>query len=394
MKTTPLLAALLLLIVLVSAACAEEGVTLRFQFTPGDTRSYDLNVTGGGQVVIAGTPMGDMTVPLDMVVNGAFDLITREVDLEGNGHLGLKLGAFAMEITAMGQTQHMVMDLEKGKFTVEGKDVTPPGAGPGAAPGAPPGLPPGEALDKLVFVMSPRGAPVDLQGMEEFAAAMRQGNPMGMMQPAMMPNVKAMLKDYAPPFPEGPVKPGDTWEQSFKVPMPGQAEPMALTVHYTLEDLGNIGDHQVARIGLAGDWEMKDLPMPPPAAGQPAPGKIDLMTMKTEGQIYFDVTAGAMHSARLALTLEMEMTAAAPQPPPPPEVEKPEQPGAGGPAPAPEEDQGNQPGAAGAPANGDQPPPAAPPAGDNQNQIKISLKNMKLYYNVFPHGGQPAAGEG
>ncbi len=378
MKTTVPLAVLLLLLVLATAACAEEAVTLRYQFTPDDTRTYDLHVTGGGQIVIAGTPMGEMTVPLDMIVNGAFDLIAREVDPEGNGHLGLKLGSLAMEIAAMGQTMHMVMDQGKGKFTVDGKVVTPPGAGPGAAPAGPPGLPPAGALDKLTFVMSPRGALVDMQGLEEFAATMGQANSLG-----MMPDLKGMLKGYSPAFPEGPVKPGDTWEQSFTMPMPGQAEPMPLTVHYTLEEIGNIGDHQMARIGMVGDWEMKDLPMQPPAEGKPALGKIDLMAMNAEGQIYFDVTAGTMHSARLALAMEMEMTATRSQPPPASEVEKPEQPGAGGPPPPPEEGQGDEPPAAGTPPDGD--PPAAA-GGQDEKQIKISLKNMKLYYSVVPHG--------
>ncbi len=344
----------LTLLVLVAAAQAQEGVILRYQFLPDESRTYDLNVTGGGQIGISGMPMGELALPLDLIINGAFEMVTRDVDAEGNGHLRVNIGPMAMAVTVLGRTTHVVMDLGKGTLLLDGKEVKLPER-------AEAGMTAGAALSKLTFVMSPQGGLVDVEGMEEFLAAMREAGPMGAMSPAMMPNLKEMLKGYSPLFPEGPVAPGEGWEQAFRFPIPGQPEPALLSIKYVLEKMGDIGGHKIARIGFSGEWELKDLPLQAPAEGQPSPGKIDLMAMQTEGQIYFDVTAGFLHSVRMALAMDMEMTTTAPLGPPVAQG----QPGAAGP-----------------------PPPEGEPEGGT-----VRLKGMKLYYNLYPRGGVSAAAE-
>lgn len=371
----------LLLLVLVAAASAQETATLRYQFNPDEVLSYTMNVTGGGRVVVGGTPLGEFAVPLDMIVNGAFDLLIKDVDDEGNGHLGLRLGEMNMAVTALGRTMRVAMDLEKGTFTVDGQAVPfPPRRGPGGEAPAEPPVAPGEAISKLSFVMSPRGALLNVEGLEEFAAALRQGNPMGAMNPMAIPNVAEMLKGYAPAFPEGELAAGDTWEQTLTFPAAGAAPLQPLTVRYSLEEFGHIGDHQVVRIGMKGDWEARDLPMQAPAgvAGPVAGGKLDLLAMAVEGELYFDTTAGAMHTARLAVTMNMEMSAAAP-PAPPPAAEPvlpPPPPGAAG-APPPEEREAEPVTEAEAPPAEAEVAPAAP-------QMTISIKDLKLYYEVHP----------
>lgn len=336
------------------AAQAQEGVVLRYQFVPDESRLYDLNVTGGGQIGVSGLPWGELALPLELILNGTFEVVTREVDPNGDGHLGVNIGPVALAVTVLGRTMHVAMDLGKGTLLLDGKEVKLPER-------AEAGMTAGAALSKLNFVVSPQGALTDVEGMEEFLATMRQAGPMRAMSPAMLPNFKEMLQGYAPLFPEGPVAPGEGWEQSFRFPVPGQAEPTLLAVKYRLEKLGEIGGHKIARIGVVYDWELQDLPLRPAAEGQPSPGKIERMAMAAEGQIYFDVTAGFLHSVRMAVAMDMEVTTTMPLGPP-----------AG---------QG-QVGAAG-------PPPAEGEPGGG----KVSVKGMKLYYNLYPRGERSAATE-
>lgn len=342
------------LLVWAVAAQAQEGVALRYQFLPGESRVYDLNVTGGGQIGLSGLPMGELALPVDMIINGAFEVVTREVDPNGDGHLGVNVGPIAMAVTVLGRSVHVAMDLQKGMLLVDGKEVKLPER-------AEAGMTAGAALSKLTFVMSPQGGLTDVEGMEDFLAAVRQAGPRGAMSPAMMPNFKEMLKGYSPLFPEKPVAPGEGWEQLFRFPVPGQTEPTPLSIKYNLEKLGAIGGHKIARIGLAYDWELKDLPLQAPAEGQPSPGKIDRMAMASEGQLYFDVTAGFLHSVRMAVAMDMEMTTTMPLGPPVGQGQV----GAGGPPRAEGEPQGG----------------------------KVSIKGMKLYYNLYPRGERSAATE-
>jgi hypothetical protein len=364
MKATAAAASLFLaLVVLGGAARADDAVLLRFKFTPGETRSYVLNVTGSGQMEMSGSPLGEFKIPLDMTLNGSFDLLTRAVEADGSGDLGVHMGVFGVDMTIMGQPTHMTMDLEKGKYTVDGKEMPAPGAGAGGA------APQGVDLSKLTVVLSPQGKVKDLQGLEELLAALPKGGPMMLPGGGALPNIKEMLKDYPPLLPAGPVAPGATWEQSVKLALPGLTEATPMIGKYTLEKLGQMNGHQVARIGYTTDYQLNNLTLPAPAPAAPgaapgtpgaAPGptgaeKINSLTVRVKGQMYFDVTGGFVHSVHLEMVMGMEMIVPPPQPP-----------------------------AGAAPAAGDEPAtPAAP--------VKMAMKDVKLYYNLYPQGGESAA---
>ncbi len=359
-----LIAALGLLLAVGVAAWAQESILLRYQFNPEETRAYDLNVTGGGRVVLSLPQLGDMNLPLAMTINGSFEMHTQGVDTEGNGEVSVSLGEMALEVAVMDRVMHLTLDLEKGKALVDGREVALPGAEAGE----------GSALSKLIFVLSPRGQLLDVQGVEEFAAALRRLNPAGPLSPvnpANLVNLKQMLQGYSPELPEGPVKPGDTWVQTMQVPLPGRAEPAEMSTEFLLQKIGEIGGHRIARIGLLSAWTIKDLPLPAAAPDRPSPGRLDSLAIAAEGQIYHDADAGFLHSARLAVTMDMDLTGTPPA----------------GPLPLPAGDQAgaapNPPGAGGQAPAGTENPPAP----------KISLKDLRLFYNIYPKGGVSAAAE-
>jgi hypothetical protein len=318
------------------ATPAPQAVLLRCKFTSDQVRSYDLSVTGQGQMAMAGAQ-----IPLNMTVGGSFDVLTRAVSADGSGHIGLHLAPLTMDMTVMGNVMHMTVDVEKGTFMLNGQPMQAPGAG--AAGAAPRG---GLDLSKLTLVLNPRGQVTDVQGLETLLASLPASG--GRVPGAeMLPLIGGMLKNNAMALPEGPVAVGATWEQPLTFTMPGGLVVPLATTKSTLEKIAVINGEQFARIGSTANCRLTNLPLPV-APGQPGGGTINGLTTQVQAETYFDVTAGYMHSAHVEVTLDMTLTTV--------------------------------PGAGTAPAGGGQP-------------MQLSIQGLKLYYNIYPHGGESAAAQ-
>jgi len=286
------------------AVQAEESVLLRYQFTPGQVWAYDLNVTGGGHIELTGMPlMGEVSLPLTLNMNMPLEVITREVDTEGNGRLGLHLERLAVEIVAMNKTTHAVVDFGQGEITARGETIPFPNVQMAGA------------LQNLSFVMSPRGKVLAVEGLEEFMKLLAgSGMPAGFMGPKDPAQWQQILEAYPPQLPAEPVAIGDSWEQILSIPMVfsgAQVNPPAtdLVIKYTLEKLGQIGGDRVARLGLDGIMELKDVAMPMPGPdGVGAAATLDLLSVLMTGKLYLDLDAGYVHSARLVVTLNMDIS--------------------------------------------------------------------------------------
>lgn len=299
-----LAAGLLVSLALTEVAQAEEAVLLRYKFAPGQVWAYDLNVTGGGRIEISGMPLvGEVSFPLSMIINMPLEVITREVDAEGNGRLSLRLERLGMQVTAREETTQAVVDFDQGEIRAKGETIPFPNVQMGAA------------LQDLSFVMSPRGKVLKVEGFEEFMELLASsGMPGGFMGPKDASQWQQMLEAYPAQLPEQPVAVGYSWEQTVSIPMmfgPQQGElPSAeTTVRYTLEKLGEIGGDRVARIGLDGTMEMSNVEMPMPGReGAGTPAMLDLLSMAMTGQLYLNLDAGYVYSARLRVTLNMDMS--------------------------------------------------------------------------------------
>ncbi len=301
--------AMVLVAVLLSAmAVNAEGVLLRYKFVPQQELAYDFWMVGTGGMNIAGLPpapkQGEMPGQLQMQLeaNASFSLPVTAVDERGNGTLGLEMGPLAMQMQAMGRSFHMTMDLTKGTMKVDGQSIPMP-AGPMQQM-----LP---SFENLSWTISPRGKLVAISGLPDL---MTGGGAMPQMPMfANMADFEKLLKEIPGWLPEDPVAVGDSWDMQMPLPLPGVgADPLPeFAIKYTLERLGEIGGHRIARIGFEGVLEGANLAVPMPAGPTRRPiseaaGDMNMaLTETVDGQIYLDLDAGQMHSARGNVTLDV-----------------------------------------------------------------------------------------
>ncbi len=303
-------AALVVLVVLLAAVAANaEGVLLRYKFVPQQELAYDLWMVGTGGMTIAGLPLapeqGEMPGKLQMQLeaNASFRLPVTAVDEQGNGTLGLAMGPLAMQMQAMGRSFHMAMDLTKGTVKVDGESIPMPAGSMQQM------LP---SFENLSWTISPRGKLVAISGLAELLT--RGGALPQMPMLANMADFQKLLKEIPGWFPEDPVAVGDSWDMQMPLPLPGMgADPLPeFTIKYTLERLGEIGGHRIARIGFEGVLEGAELALPMPAGPaqqqrQAAEGMSMALTETVDGQMYFDLDTGQFYSGRGNVAIDVSL---------------------------------------------------------------------------------------
>ena len=303
-------AAVVVLVVLLAAMAANaEGVLLRYKFVPQQELAYDFWMVGTGGMTIAGLPFppeaGGAPGQLQMQfeANASFSVPVTAVDDQGNGTLGLAMGPLSMQMQAMGKSFHMAMDLTKGTVKVDGETQQLP------EQAMQPML---RLLENLSWTISPRGKLVAISGLPELPSG---GAGMGQMPMfANMGDLEKLLKEIPGWLPEDPVAVGESWDMQMAIPMPGMsADPLPeFAIKYTLEALGEIGGHRIARIGFEGVLEGANLAVPMPAgpAAQEGEAAADMsmaLTETVDGQMYLDLDTGQLHSARGNVALDMSM---------------------------------------------------------------------------------------
>jgi len=301
---------LMVLVVLLAAMVANaEGVLLRYKFVPQQELAYDFWMVGTGGMTIAGLhPAPEQSkmpgkLQMQLETNASVRLPVTAVDEQGNGTLGLEMGPLAMQMEAMGKSFHMAMDLTKGTIEVDGESIPMP-AGPMQQM-----LP---LFENLSWTISPRGKLVAMSGLPELLTG---GGTMPQMPMfANMADLQKLLKEIPGWLPEDPVAVGDSWDMQMPLPLPGMgADPLPeFAIKYTLERLGEIDGHRIARIGFEGVLEGAELAVPMPAGpAQQQPEAAEDMSMAltetVDGQIYFDLDTGQMHSGRGNVAIDVSM---------------------------------------------------------------------------------------
>lgn len=230
------------LLALTFAACANGGVVLRYQMTPGETLAYEVATSGVGTVTAAGR-----TDPLNTDVRFVYEMTCTAVDEEGN-------------LTIRHQVRDLVAQAE-----TAGRQ-----------------LPVSLSVPTITTVIAPTGAVLSSHVEHQPAQPGAPPAPADEQAPFDMGQFIGELR--GPGFPEQAVEPGERWEQALRL-LTQAGQPM-IVKHVT-----RFIDHAMLTgrpcVRLQTEYE---LPLELSLAGA---GLLRLAGKQTGNQIaYFDHEAG------------------------------------------------------------------------------------------------------
>ncbi len=287
----------LLVLLLAAAGGYADGVTLRYKFVPQQQIAYQLWASGTGNVSFSGIPMAgeDQLIREQLQAqfnaNISLNLDVKSVDEQGNGVVSLSVSELRMQGQAMGESGHLVVNLDEGTVEVNGEVAQIPPQGLSQIQGL---------LEQIQITISPQGKVLDIAGLPQLPPSEQTGITVPWQDTESW---QELLASIPAALPEGPVAVGDSWEAAMPIPMPGidVAELPEFAVECTLKKIGEVDGHRVADIGYYGSMEVADLvcPLPGPPGGGAGPPQFNLnLEAIEEGNAYFDLETGQVHSAR------------------------------------------------------------------------------------------------
>lgn len=158
-----------------------------------------------------------------------------------------------------------------------------------------------DALDGAILkeIVSPRGEVIEIKGFEELMAAALKDNPLGRQFAGGGSNKarKFGISELYPVMPKSPVKPGDTWNETFEIALPklGRAKG---TRKYTFAGFDKVGETPTAKITYTTDLTFK---LNLDQGGQQATG--ELSVQKSSGTAQFDPANGRVVNLKSAYTI-------------------------------------------------------------------------------------------
>ncbi len=304
-RTVPVVAVALLALLATGKPVSAEQVLLRHKFFPPRDMVYDFWASGTATIPASPLPQqkpSGMQV-LQPTVNGRLVARIESVNADGNGAVTLQLGWLGMEVTGGERSVHITVDPAQGIMEADGKAI---------------------ALAELQQVLlwlevhkltiSPRGKVVAIAAPGPAPIQPQPERPLPLM---LRPERWQKLLEAAPAWlPERPVQVGDSWGVNMAIPAPARlgAEPIQVSMRYTLQRIGHIDGNRVARIGFDGGISQTGISVPVPWGGQQeqqAASNLRLILDEAlSGQLYFDVDRGQLRSARGDLTVTVRLESA------------------------------------------------------------------------------------
>jgi len=252
-----LLMAMLTLGLSAVVAAAQNGLLLRYKYTPGAVDSYVLKGTLAGAM---SAPGQDGQMPLNGTVDGSYTIKTTSVSDQGVAAQQTTLGRMEVAMDLMGMPTTMVMENGQATVTVNGQPMELPKDMPGmSAFGAP---------IKTKVDTRGRVLDVDLSALGDLGSG---------FDPSMIQEINIL-------FPDGAVSPGQTWSNVTKLPLKikGQSLELRISYAYTFAGVEQYQGKDVARINFKGDGGL---------ASQPG-GAFDRIKQAFSGYELFDYNAG------------------------------------------------------------------------------------------------------
>jgi hypothetical protein len=269
------------------ASGADEPMTLRYKMSEEDALIYRTVTTTSQHSEVAGQEIDTKSEQLDVSLR-----TLKKLDEQGNFHVQTenKQLKIKMSISTVGDYEFDPESGERDTGSVLGAALTPVH----------------ESLNGaiLTFTHTPRGEIVALEGYQELLAGALKDNPLGAQFSSGGTDEAAKLgmDEVFVTMSETPVQPGDTWETSYEVKLPGIGNAVGKRV-YTYEGLEKAGKRTVAKIGVATELSF-DLDIDTGAANTSGTVEIE----ESSGTILFDPEQGQLVSMESKITIVGDFT--------------------------------------------------------------------------------------
>ena len=286
--------AVLLALIAAAAPALAQGVTLRYQWKPGDVHTYRTVVRSAS--TSSGGPRGPET--FEQTLSQTVKLTVAAVNVDGTATLRQSIEAVALEMTtAAGKVAYdsatPVADDADPRVQAMAKTI---------------GAMVGEAIS---VTMAPNGAVRRIDGAARIVTKLVDNLPRDPMAGALAQNIRAMLGDDAlrssieqsfSRLPDQPVSVGDTWtaEQAIGADVTGKIVGKST---FTLKALEGTGDAAVARIAVALALRQENVP----SAGASAVMKIGAAS-KGEGEVAFHTGKGRIDTSNMRTDMPTTVT--------------------------------------------------------------------------------------
>ncbi|HIE53087.1 MAG TPA: hypothetical protein EYP85_15150 [Armatimonadetes bacterium] len=287
-----------------------QRVRLAYRFARGQTTRYQLTVLGVGCLTLSGaTASGEpLIVPFDMQVQGTFRRRVLKVAANGRAEVETQLETLALKATGAGQQVEAEMSPGSFRATLNGQKWVP----------SPPTFPPSGEKSETAFdpqrLLQPVRQQVTPTGKTTSSSPKLEVS-WESLAPAIAPLLRLgqQLQRFWPQFPQREVKPGETWEQPFRLPLPGPAAEIATsTLQYTFAGLTAWEGETCAQVRLQGVLNLPPFllplrPVPRPPKG-PRSLRAEQLKVRLHGTVYFVPGRGQWWGQDLTADLYLRAT--------------------------------------------------------------------------------------
>lgn len=270
-----------------AVAQAEEPIVLRYKMKPGDQHIYRTKVAMTQSQTVNGMEIETKIEQQDVALR-----TVEKVDEKGN-YLIKSQNKQLQVSTQIGPLGEYKFNSKTGERT-EGSNLS-------------------TALNPLYdrlkdaslnFKLSPQGEILEVKGYQELLGDVVQQNPLAAQFAGGGGDEAAKLgfQQMYVKFPEKPLKPGDTWEETAEVPLRniGKVESKSI---YTYEGADTVGDRKTVRIRVSNDTTVDiNIEM----GGTKVSGK--MTTTQSSGKVQFDPVAGQIILKEVSYTIDGDLT--------------------------------------------------------------------------------------
>jgi hypothetical protein len=283
------------------ACLAQEPVLLEYKFTPGQTITSRVSISGDGAMTM--TPAPPQMPAISMNLQANLDIVQRIASIDSNGiaKINITMPRGAALVKAAGQSIHASLANGDIAVTVNGEKQE---------------IPPVD-LSKAPLIKVPLQISMDKQGK---VVDFKLPDIPGLKEALGNIDIAQILKSSSQgEFPAQPIEIGKSWDSVIKSEIPGMSEPIVAKTTYTLASVDTVGDQQVARITFTMNSNATNLKLTPSAkipagvAQAASSVTIDEMTQNVSGTTWFSLTTGQPTKVEMTMAIKEAMSMDAPQ---------------------------------------------------------------------------------